>query len=429
MDSPYKPGFGARPAVLVGREAQLARAEVVLTRVENSGEAAAASVVFTGARGLGKTVTLGVIGDRARARGFVVATVTLDRISDNVQMLAAAIAEAIAPLHSTTSSTMWARVHDRLSALSIEVNAGVVKIVSESPGHAGVSTPTVQRQVLASLLQSAAKGAAEKDRRGLVVLLDEVQEAPMDQLVVLANAIQDTSKTEKTPLAIFAAGLPQTPELVMEAASFTERFDFRTLGRLDHDTAERALIEPALALGVRWAPDAVELALQDAGGSPYLIQYIGDETWAWISAKPGCTIEPAQVEAAIIQVRDSLAGGMYRGRWAKATPAEKAVIVAVAETGDRGGVATTRDVSTALGVQTRQWSMARQSLIDKGIVETAGRGRLRFTMPGFASFAAAQAGDTGSEDDRAALPPARTAHQPVRRTELPPSPPTPRPQR
>lgn len=159
-----------------------------------------------------------------------------------------------------------------------------MKIISEAP-ESRPATTTIQRQVLASLLAGAAAAAREKGHTGLVVSLDELQEAPGDQLVVLANAIQDATKTEHAPLGIFGAGLPQTPELVMEAASFTERFDFRTLGRLEHGAAERALIEPAIALGVRWEPSAAELALENAAGSPYLIQDIGDETW--MHAAPG----------------------------------------------------------------------------------------------------------------------------------------------
>ena len=416
MDSPYKPGFGARPAVLVGREAQLARAEVALTRIANSGEAAAATIVFTGARGLGKTVTLGVIGDRARERGFVTASVSLDRVSDNVQMLAAAVAEAIAPLHHTGASSVWQGVKDRLSALCIEVNAGVVKIISDAP-ESRPATTTIQRQVLASLLAGAAAAAREKGHTGLVVTLDELQEAPGDQLVVLANAIQDATKTEHAPLGIFGAGLPQTPELVMEAASFTERFDFRTLGRLEHGAAERALIEPAIALGVRWEPSAAELALENAAGSPYLIQYIGDETWMHAAPRTGSAISRGAVETALVQVRDNLDNGMFRGRWAKATPAEKAVIVAIAQTCDRAGVARTAEVSTELHADTRQWSMARRALIDKGIVESVGRGLLRFTMPGFASFVVARV-DDGEHVGASGL-----GSRPARRIpELPPGP-------
>jgi len=220
MDSPYKPGFGARPVVLVGRDTQLARAEAARTRVANSGEAAN-SIVFTGAPGLGKTVTLGVMGDRALGRGFVVATVTVDRVSDNVQMLATAVGEPVGPLHpgQRASSAFWAKAKDRLSALSIEVNAGVVKNVTDAPDRAPRSTVTVQRQVLADLLKNAARAAREREHHGLVLLLDQLQEPPGEEFVVLANAIQDAGKASQTPLAIFAAGLPQTPELVTGAPS------------------------------------------------------------------------------------------------------------------------------------------------------------------------------------------------------------------
>ena len=88
MDSPYHPGFGARPAVLVGREQQLTRASASLTRVANSSAAAPSAMVLTGARGLGKTVTLAVIGDTATERGFITASVAFDSVSDNVQLLA-----------------------------------------------------------------------------------------------------------------------------------------------------------------------------------------------------------------------------------------------------------------------------------------------------------------------------------------------------
>lgn len=38
------------------------------------------------------------------------------------------------------------------------------------------------------------------------------------------------------------------------------------------------------------------------------------------------------------------------------------------------------------GRTTPQLSTARKALIDKGLIEATGQGRLRFTMPGFAEF-------------------------------------------
>ncbi len=63
----------------------------------------------------------------------------------------------------------------------------------------------MQRQVLADLLQNAARAAREREHHGLVLLLDELREPSEEELVVLANAIQDAGKASEIPLAIFAA--------------------------------------------------------------------------------------------------------------------------------------------------------------------------------------------------------------------------------
>lgn len=394
MESPYRPGFGVPPAVLVGRDAVLARAAADLTRVANSGHAAPSVTVFIGVRGLGKTVTLEAIAAESARRGFVCCSIALDSVSDNVQLVASRVAEAVAPLESRVGG-VWEALKHRLESLSVELNAGVVKITSDAP--AAASSGTVARQALGDVLAKAALLAAEHDRRGLVVLIDEFQEAPHAQLVVLCNAIQDAlTSPPAPPMIFFAAGLPNTPDKVMAAASFTERFDFRVLDRLGRDDAERALVEPCLPLGVSWAEGAARDVLDAAAGSPYLIQKLGDEAWYAASPDLGGTISRAAVAEAVTQVRAGLDVGMYRGRWAKATPAERALLAAMAQVADAEGAALTGEITRVTGRTTPQLSSIRKALIDKGIIETAGKGRWRFTMPGFADFVLSQA----DPDDR-----------------------------
>lgn len=386
MDSPYHPGFGARPAVLVGRERQIARAAASLTRVANSGQAAPSALVLTGARGLGKTVTLGVIRDGATERRFASAMVAFDSVSDNVRLLAGKIAESIAPLEGR-SPELWTRFRQRLANVAVEINAGVVKIASPPPlGNGARSATTEQRQVLVDLLVGGARIAFEHGGSGLALFLDELQEAPGPHLVVIANAIQDALATKGVPLAVFAAGLPNTPEAVMAAASFTERFDFRVLDPLEPAAAERALLEPALAQRVGWDQDAADVVLQAAGGSPYLIQRMGDEAWVTAAPSAGGSIAAAHAAMAVADVSDSLGAGMFRGRWGKATRAEREYLVAVAQVVDAGGVAQTRHLTALTGKTTPQWSTVRKALIDKGLIASVSQGRLRFTMPGFAEF-------------------------------------------
>ena len=384
MRSPYTPGFGSRPAVLVGRETLLSRGSATLAGVANSGQAAPQVMTLVGVRGVGKTVTLAELETLAGQRGFVTCRVALDRVTDNIQLLSSRLAQALAPFRTKTGP-LWDGFVRRLKSLSVEVNAAIVKITSPAPPAAGGTT--VARQVFGDLLADASRIAKHHGKRGLALFLDELQEAPKDQLTILCNALQDAiAASDGVPLAVFAAGLPNTPERVMDAASFAERFDYRTVGPLDQAAAERALLEPSLSLGVTWQTDAAKRVLDQAAGSPYLIQKLGDE--AWLSANPdaGGTITGDDVETAIQATMESLTAGMFRGRWTKASPAEKALLAAIAYTQDDTGVARTADITALLGKTTPQISSTRKSLIDKGLVTPAGHGTLTLAMPGFDAF-------------------------------------------
>jgi hypothetical protein len=188
------------------------------------------------------------------------------------------------------------------------------------------------------------------------------------------------------PLATFGAGLPNTPEHIMSAASFTERIDFQQLSPLDADEATRALLEPALQRQVSWDADAMAVVLEEAAGSPYLIQRLGDEAWMQADPQSGGVIDIAAAAEAVRQLRFSLNVGMYRGRWVKCPPHERALLVAMSAVADHSGVARIADIATTLEKAAKQLSVARESLMDKGIVESAGYGLLRFTMPGFGRF-------------------------------------------
>lgn len=401
VDSPYRPGFGARPAVFVGREAHLTRARTVLNRLVNTGMPASTAMVLIGPRGLGKTVMLDVIAEQARERGLLAVQVALDDVSDGPQLLAGRLAAAAEEPARAAGRAAWDAVRGRLAQLSIEINAGVVKITSPpaEPGERRKRSASAREHV-SGLLVSVAQLAQRGGRHGLVVLFDELQQARHDDLVVITNALQDASRAEGAPLAAFAAGLPDTPERVMRASSFTERFDFRTLQRLTRDEAERALLEPALHVGVTWEPAAASAVLDAAGGSPYLLQLYGDEVWSLADPEPEDSLTIEQARVALEEGRERLHNGMFRGRWARTSEAERRLLLALAQTVDADGVSSSRDYTRAAGRSTPQLSTTRQSLLDKGLIEAAGFGRLRFTTPGFDDFVLRQVlqRDAGSAD-------------------------------
>jgi predicted transcriptional regulator len=51
-----------------------------------------------------------------------------------------------------------------------------------------------------------------------------------------------------------------------------------------------------------------------------------------------------------------------------------------------GGSISRSEIAARLGVNTNALSRPRQELIDRGFIEAAGHGRLRFTIPGFGAY-------------------------------------------
>lgn len=88
--------------------------------------------------------------------------------------------------------------------------------------------------------------------RGLVLFVDEVQDADISGLRVLAHRWQHLqSEGRDVPAAVSTAGLADSPEVINRAATSSERFAYRPLGLLSPDASAVALVRPANRLGVQ----------------------------------------------------------------------------------------------------------------------------------------------------------------------------------
>ena len=297
--------------------------------------------------------------------------------------MAEAIAGALAAAKVARRGTGWERLTERLSAFNVAISvAGVVSVSTD------LSVPTPSRttqDMFRSLVADAAVQIAEAGRAGLLITLDELQEAPIDDLRVLVYAIQELT-VAGAPVVTLAAGLPALPERLMEAGSFAERFAFRRMENLTAQAALEALIEPAAQLDVRWAEPAADAIAAVAGGSPYLLQLYADAVWRVANPDSGTTIGVRETAAGVRVAERTLWDGQYRGRWNRATPVERELLTAIAHSLDEHGVASTSDVGARLGRTTPSLSRARAGLIDKGLIEAVGHGQLAFTVPGFERF-------------------------------------------
>lgn len=368
--SPYTPGEIAHD--VPGRAADLDLVADLLAVMSVRRRLAGRIHVFTGPRGVGKTSLLREAQRRAEDEQLSTVFVTAGHGS-----LLTALVEALAHGPLAGTGRTWA---DRVGPLRIEVGV---------PGPEATATiapddPTVVR-FLEGLLTRAARSALDDGRHGVVLFVDELQAGDRDSLRALSYVWQHLqADPEGSPLALVCAGLGHTEDVVTDAASFSERFAYRTIGSLTEAAARQALSDPATQLGVAWDMAALAHVVERTEGYPYFIQVHGDAVWrAAGRPDPGGLLtlaDVAQAEVAVQVDREAL----YRSRWAKTSPSEQRFLAAMAASDE---VAVRRGrIAQEMGVSTEALGMARRSLMDKGLVEVAGHGLLRFTVPGFREY-------------------------------------------
>ncbi|KPG53480.1 ATP-binding protein, partial [Mycobacteroides immunogenum] len=183
--SPYTPGQVARE--VVGRAEQLAEIGERLMYMAELGRLIGRIRVDTGPRGVGKTSLLREVQREAEARGVVTVWVTAGGDEPLVAAIAAQIRGRTAGWKKKSRGRLL-RAVDQVS-----ITAGVpgvaqvgatVKPSQSTDGSAG--EPSFKELILETV-----KAAREEGHRGLVLLIDEVQDADRQGLRTLAVTWQD----------------------------------------------------------------------------------------------------------------------------------------------------------------------------------------------------------------------------------------------
>lgn len=177
------------------------------------------------------------------------------------------------------------------------------------------------------------------------------------------------------------AGLPSLPQTLSEAKSYSERFQFTHVERLDTGEAEEALIRPALDEGIAWEKEALEHVVQKSGRYPYFIQQFGQESW---NEATGNRIEVSDAKVGVARGQHQLDNGFFRARWDRTTSAEKRYLQAMFP-GENDGVGS-GEVAIRLKEAIGSLGPTRANLIHKGLVYAPDHGVIAFTVPGMVDF-------------------------------------------
>ena len=378
--NPYAPGAGFPPPELAGRDDIIERAAIALDRIRAGRPAR--SMILYGLRGVGKTVLLNKVRLDAEARDIATVRIEAPEEKSLPAMLVPAMRAALIKL--SRGAALKAGFGAVLKTLGGVARALKVRYddieVGLDPGEESVAGSGDLETDLADLLAALGE-AARSHRTAVIIVIDELQYIPEDQLGALIAALHRVNQNQ-LPVALFAAGLPQLLGTAGRAKSYAERlFEFVPVDRLDPEAAGIALSKPAEREGVRFTPEAVREIILQTHGYPYFLQEWGRHSWDMAAASPiGLDDARAATPAAIAELDASF----FRVRFDRLTPAEKRYLRAMAELGP--GPHRSGDIADRLGKSVTTVAPTRSSLIAKGMLFSPAHGDTAFTVPLFDGF-------------------------------------------
>ena len=362
--NPFTPSFGEVPLCLAGRERLLGEVRAALGRDNRSPEL---TTLVSGARGTGKTALLARIAEDAQREGWIAvkalaAPGMLEDIYQHAVRDSSHIVEA-------------ARGGRRLTGVGV----GQVLSLEWEAEAAGQANWRMRMEALLSELES--RGA------GLLIAVDEVDPAEAE-MVELASTYQ-LFVMDGRRVSLVMAGLPHNIEKAKSdrRISFIRRAQQRRLGRIEDFEVRRAMAKTVAQGGRAIGDEALGIAVEAAGGFPFMIQLVGYRMWDERPAAGEVTAEDARAGAEM--ARREFESYVLESTYRELSDGDIDFLRAMLP--DEGPSAL-RDVAARLGKPSGHVGTYKERLLKAGVIGEPDRNAVGFELPGFKEVLARRLG-------------------------------------
>lgn len=379
LPNPYRPGAGMSPAYLAGRDNTINEAQNILQAI-NYGYSAR-SVVYYGLRGVGKTVLLNYIENLADEMDLPSEYMEIAERDRSFQyQMALHIYKLINRL--SLLKNIESHIKKALSILkAFTIKYGCDDISIEVNPANGISDTGNLANDMTELFLALGV-IAQKQNKGVVLFIDEIQYIKDDEFEALMEAIHRTNQ-KNYPIVIFSAGLPKIAKIAGDVKSYAERlFDFIEIDSLNSEEAKLALIEPAKRFQINYTDEAVNKIIEITQGYPYFLQEYGK--WVWECKKEESIIDIKIVNKAYDKFEQSLDKAFFKVRHDRATAREIEFMTAMVACEKLP--CSTKEIANIMGESIQAISPLRAQLIHKGFIYAAKRGEVDFTVPQFDKY-------------------------------------------
>lgn len=349
--NPFKPTAGMTPPVLIGRESVLEDFSDGL--LEGPG-APGRLMRITGPRGSGKTVLLTELGEMALAQGWRVVNVVSDE-----DMCDSIVRQLRAPLRMK----------------------GVI---------VGVTLPVISAELDASLLSEDATFREQFERAvrkltdsgsGLLITLDEAQNADRDAMGTIASCVQLMIRERQNIALVFAGITTGVLDLLnSKSLTFLRRAKSEELANIPINEVSRALKATIERSGLSIGDNALSAMAAATEGYAYLTQLVGYSVWrtARRHADVSLQVNEDDVERGIAAARKEYGSAVLDTALADLTLPAVEYLFAMCE--DAGASATGK-VAERMGRSTADANSYRRILIARQIIEATATGYVAFSLP------------------------------------------------
>lgn len=379
LPNPYRPGAGMSPAYLAGRDNTINEAQNILQAI-NYGYSAR-SVVYYGLRGVGKTVLLNYIESLADEMDLPSEYMEIAERDRSFQyQMALHIYKLINRL--SLLKNIESHIKKALSILkAFTIKYGCDDISIEVNPANGISDTGNLANDMTELFLALGV-IAQKQNKGVVLFIDEIQYIKDDEFEALMEAIHRTNQ-KNYPIVIFSAGLPKIAKIAGDVKSYAERlFDFIEIDSLNNEEAKLALIEPAKRFQINYTDEAINKIIEITQGYPYFLQEYGK--WVWECKKEESIIDIKIVNKAYDKFEQSLDKAFFKVRHDRATAREIEFMTAMVACEKLP--CSTKEIANIMGESIQAISPLRAQLIYKGFIYAAKRGEVDFTVPQFDKY-------------------------------------------
>ncbi len=345
MNNPFTLSFGKKPLQYVSRISQTQK----IIEEFNTSKPSNQIYMITGVRGAGKTVMMTGIANELRAQDTWV-VVELNPTRDLLQSLAA-------KLYSLPE------MHAHFLQKKIDFSVLGIGVSIEN------ATPVTDIENAIELML----GELQKREKRLLISIDEVTNN--ESMKIFVSAFQIFIRQEY-PLFLLMTGLYDNINNLQNNQSLT--FLYR---------APKMILEPLNYTAVRTQyRDIFQLDVEAAGemanltkGYPFAFQVLGYLSWEYREKRKTKTIILKDIMPEYDQYLEEY---VYSKIWAEASPKDQEILGEMALSGET----RVKNIRDRVGMNSSQFSIYRDRLKNKGILDTRTYGQVSFALPRFAEF-------------------------------------------